>query len=118
MAVCKRMSLPRSAPATPTLAFASSQASLPRDGKHGRRTVEFGVGCSGLDHYVIHVAVAPFFSGLEGPDNRVPRVVEVFGCVLVLRFIAAAYVLAREAFPEVHPRIAGSQTLLAALGGG
>jgi hypothetical protein len=48
----------------------------------------------------------------------VPREVEVFGCVLILRFIAATYVPAREAFPEMYPLVAGSQTLLAALGGG
>src|SRR5918994_4463731 len=118
MAVCKRMSLPRSAPATPTLAFASSRASLPRDGTHGRRTVELGVGCSGLDHYVIYVAVAPVFSGLEGSDDRVSRAVEVFGCVLILRLVAATYVPANQAFPEMYPSVPGPETLLAALGGG
>jgi len=76
------------------------------------------VGCSGLDYYVIDVAVAPVFSGLEGLDNRVPSVVEVCGCVLVPRFIAATYVPARQAFPEVYPSVPGPETLLAALGGG
>src|SRR5215213_8235972 len=118
MAVCKRMSLPQSAPATPTLAFASSRASLPRDGTHGRRTVELGVGCSGLDHYVIDVAVAPVFSGLEGLDDRVSREVVVLGRVLVLRFIAATYVPANEALTQVHPRAPHPEALLAALGGG
>jgi hypothetical protein len=45
-------------------------------------------------------------------------VVVVLGRVLVLGFIAATYVPAREAFPEVHPHIAGLEALLAALGGG
>jgi hypothetical protein len=80
-----------------------SRASRLCDEPHGRRTVGLGVGCSGLDHYVIDVAVAPVFSGLEGPDNRVPRLPEVLGRVLVLRFIAAAYVSANQAFPEMYP---------------
>jgi hypothetical protein len=76
------------------------------------------VGCSGLDHYVIDVAVAPVFSGLEGLDNRVSRVVEVSGCVLILRFIAATYVPARQAFPEMYPLVPAPEAFLAALGGG
>ena len=76
------------------------------------------MGCFRLDHYVIDVAVAPVFSGLEGPDNRVPRVVEVCGCVLVLRLVTATYVPASQAFPEMYPSVPGPETLLAALGGG
>jgi hypothetical protein len=71
-----------------------------------------------LDHYVIDVAVAPVFSGLEGLDDRVSRVVEVCGRVLVLRFIAATYVPARQAFPEMYPLVPGPEAFLAALGGG
>jgi hypothetical protein len=89
-------------------------APQPRD---GRRVGVEGV-CSRLDQHVIYVAVAPVFSGLEGPDNWVSRVVEVFGCVRILRFIAATYVSANEAFPEMHPRVSGHEALLAALGGG
>ena len=88
------------------------------DESHGCSTVELGVGCSGLDHYLIEVAVAPVFSRLEGLDNRVSRVVEVCGCVLVLRFIAATYVPARQAFPEMYPLVPGPEAFLAALGGG
>ena len=88
------------------------------DETHGRRTVGLGVGCSRLDQHVIDVAIAPVFSRLEGPDNRVPRVVEVCGCVLVLRFIAATYVPARQAFPEMYPLVPGPEAFLAALGGG
>ena len=40
------------------------------------------MGCSRLDQHVIHVAVAPVFSGLEGADDRVSRVVEVLGRVV------------------------------------
>ena len=88
------------------------------DESHGCSTVELRVGCSGLDHYLIDVAVAPVFSRLEGLDNRVSRVVEVCGCVLVLRFIAATYVPTRQAFPEMYPLVPGPEAFLAALGGG
>src|SRR5215217_86391 len=91
-----------------------SKSGLPQ----ARRTVGLGVGCSRLDQHVIDVAIAPVFSRLEGPDNRVPRVVEVCGCVLVLRFIAATYVPARQAFPEMYPLVPGPEAFLAALGGG
>jgi hypothetical protein len=84
----------------------------------GRKRVGVEVGSSGLDQHVIYVAVAPVFSGLEGLDNRVPRGVEVFGCVLILRLVAATYVPANQAFPEMHPRVSGPEALLAALGGG
>src|SRR5215210_6419748 len=85
-----------------------------RTSGHGAQRI--GVGCSGLDQHVIHVAVAPVFSGLEGPDNRVSRVVEVLGRVLVLRFIATTYVPANQAFTQVDPPIPGPEALLAALG--
>src|SRR5215212_413216 len=101
----------------PRPAFASPRASRLCDEPHGRRTVGLGVGCSRLDHYVIDVAVAPVFSGLEGLDNRVFRVVEVCGCVLVLRFIAATYVPTRQAFPEMYPLVPGPEAFLAALRG-
>jgi hypothetical protein len=76
------------------------------------------VDCSGLDYYVIDVAVAPVFSGLEGLDNWVPSVVEVLSRVSVIRFIAATYVPARQAFPEMYPLVPGPEAFLAALGGG
>jgi hypothetical protein len=85
---------------------------------HGRHAAGIETWCSRLDQHVIHVAVAPVFSGLEGLDNRVSREVVVLGRVLVLGFIAATYVPAREAFPEMYPLVAGSQTLLAAVVGG
>src|SRR5215213_10328652 len=102
----------------PRPAFASPRASRLCDEPHGRHTVGLGVGCSGLDHYVIDVAVAPVFSGLEGLDDRVAREVVVLGRVLVLRFIAATYVPANEALTQVHPRAPHPEALLAALGGG
>ena len=71
-----------------------------------------------LDQHVIQVAVAPVFSWLEGSDNRVACVVEVFGSVLVLRLVAATYMPANQAFTQVDPSVPGPETLLAALGGG
>ena len=45
-------------------------------------------------------------------------VVEVLGRVLIFGFIAAAYVSAREAFPEMYSLVSGPEALLATLGGG
>ena len=44
--------------------------------------------------------------------------VEGLGRVLVLRLIAAAYVPASKAFPEMHPRAPGPEAIFAALCGG
>jgi hypothetical protein len=44
--------------------------------------------------------------------------VVVLGRVLVLGLVAATYVPAREAFPEMYPLAAGPEALLAAFGGG
>ena len=76
------------------------------------------MGSSGLDQHVIYVAVAPVFSGFKGLDNRVPRGVEVLGCVSILRLVASTYVPANQAFPEMHPRVSAPEALLATLGGG
>ena len=43
---------------------------------------------------------------------------EVLGRVLSFGFIAATYVPAREAFPEMYSLVAGPEALLAAPGGG
>jgi hypothetical protein len=48
----------------------------------------------------------------------VSRVVEMFGRVLVLRLIAAAYVPTKQALPEMFPLVPHPEALLAALGGG
>src|SRR5829696_3921848 len=77
-----------------------------------------GLGCFRLDQHVIHVAVTPVFSWLEGADDRMSRVVEVLGRVLVLGLVAATYVPAREALPEMFPLLPHPEALLAALGGG
>jgi hypothetical protein len=48
----------------------------------------------------------------------VPRAVEVPGRVLVLGLVAAAYVPANQALPEMYPLVPHPEALLAALGGG
>ena len=42
--------------------------------------------------------------------------VKMFGCVLVLGAVAATYMPAREAEPQVNPRVAHSKAFLAACG--
>lgn len=70
----------------------------------------------GLDQHLIHVTPPPIFSRLERPDYRVSRRVKVFGCVLILRLIAATYVAAGEALAQVNPPVSCFQTLFTALG--
>src|SRR5829696_6190697 len=77
-----------------------------------------GVGRSRLDQHVVHVAVAPVFSWLEGADDRMSRVVEVLGRVLVLGLVAATYVPANQALTQMNPPVPVPEALLAALGGG
>ncbi len=88
------------------------------DEPNGCRAAGFEAGCSRLDLHLIHVAVAPVFVGFEGPYDRVSRVVEVLGRVLILRFIAATYVPANQALPEMHPLVPRPEAFLTALGGG
>jgi hypothetical protein len=40
--------------------------------------------CNGLKHYLVNVAPAPIFAGLEGLDNGMVGGVVVFGGVRVL----------------------------------
>jgi hypothetical protein len=46
------------------------------------------------------------------------RLMEVLAGVLVFRGIAATYVAADEAFPQVHPGVAHLETFLAAFAAG
>jgi hypothetical protein len=62
---------------------------------------------------LVHVAPYPVLARLKGPDERVRRGVEVPGGVPVLGTVATADVAADEALPEVHPRVAHLQALLA-----
>ncbi len=65
---------------------------------------------------VVGVTEHPALARLERPDDRVVRVDEMPGRVLVLRVVAAADVAAGHAEPQVNPRVAGGQAFLAAVG--
>jgi hypothetical protein len=62
---------------------------------------------------LVDIAPEPAFVGLGGGDDRVAGGVEVFGCVAVLRGIAAADVAAFKAGAEVDPGVAKGYALLA-----
>ena len=55
---------------------------------------------------LVHVAPDPAFAGLNRANQRMGGRVEVFGCMLVLRRIAAADISANHAQTQVHPGIA------------
>jgi hypothetical protein len=61
---------------------------------------------------LVHITPNPAFSRLDGTNQRVLRFVEMFGGMLVLGRIAAAYVPTNETQAQVNPRIAGLNTLL------
>jgi hypothetical protein len=69
-----------------------------------------------LEEKLVDIAPAPLFARLEGFNYRVPGGMKVFGRVLVLGRIAAAYVAAGFAQSQVQPVVAHLQTLLAAFG--
>jgi hypothetical protein len=64
------------------------------------------------DHFV-DVAPDPVFSGLDRADDRVVAAVEVFGGVLILGRVAAAYLPARHAHSQVNPGVAEFDALFA-----
>jgi hypothetical protein len=70
-----------------------------------------------LDQHLVYIAPAPVLPRLERADYRVAACVEVLGSVFIGRCVATAYVPASQALSQMHPRIAHSQALLAALGG-
>jgi hypothetical protein len=72
--------------------------------------------CSGVDEDVVDVAIDPVLVGLEGLNDGVQSRVEVLGCVLVRRAVAAADVAAGQAEPEMDPAGSHREAFLAALG--
>jgi hypothetical protein len=66
------------------------------------------------DHFV-HVAPHPLLTGLKGLDDRMARVVKMFGGVFVLGVVAAANMAAGLADPQVYPGITDLQAVFAAL---
>src|SRR6266542_5990011 len=73
-------------------------------------------GIAEVEHQVVLVAPAPLLAGLDRTHDRMLGVVEVLGGVRVLGVVATADVTALHAQPEVHPRVAHLQALLAAVG--
>jgi hypothetical protein len=70
-----------------------------------------------LDLGLVDVAPAPVFTGLEGLDDGVRRLMKMLGRVFVGRAVAAAYVSAGEAKAEVYPLGADLETVFASSGG-
>jgi hypothetical protein len=68
------------------------------------------------DFALIDVAPAPVFSGLEGLDDGVLRLMEMLGGVLVGRAVATADVSADEAEAKVNPLSADLEAVFAAVG--
>ena len=60
---------------------------------------------------LILITIRPRLSRLERLDNRMLRVVEVFGRVLVFRRVAAAHVPADHADTQVNPLVAQRHAL-------
>ena len=68
-----------------------------------------------LYHHLINIAPAPVLARLKGLHDRMLSGVKVCGRVLVFGGIATAHVSTDEAFTELHPAIAGLQTLFTPL---
>ena len=68
-----------------------------------------------LEHNLVDVAPAPVFTGLEGLDDGMAGCMEMPGCMLILRGVAAANVPADKALAQVYPGIANFQAIFAAI---
>jgi hypothetical protein len=64
----------------------------------------------------VDVAPHPIFAGLEGADDGMAALFEVFGGMFFRRIVAAAYVPAGHAEAEVNPVGAPGKAFLAAFG--
>jgi hypothetical protein len=69
----------------------------------------------GLQINLIDVAPLPVLPALCGLNQRMLRSVEMRTRMTVRRRVAAAHMPALQAHPQMHPRIAALQTLLASL---
>src|SRR5579862_541369 len=74
-------------------------------------------GKSDLQKYLVHIAPAPVFTGLEGSDDGMFGLAEVFRGMFVLGGITATHVSADQALPQMDPGVAHFQALFAALAG-
>jgi hypothetical protein len=84
-----------------------------------KRSSSFGPTNSGrLKQCLVHITPSPILPRLHRFDDRVAGIVVMPGRVLILRRITAPDVAAGHANPQMHPRISGSQAILAAAGAG
>ena len=67
---------------------------------------------------LIHIAPTPRFARLKRLDDRVSRLLKMFGGVLVFGGIAAADMAALQADAQMNPGVAGFQAFLATIRGG
>ncbi len=58
----------------------------------------------------VHIAPDPCLSRLNGAHERMLRMMEVFGCVLVLRRVATTNLPAFQAQPQMDPGVTGFHT--------
>ena len=62
---------------------------------------------------IVLVTPDPGFSGLDGTDKWMPRVMKVLRGMLVFRIVAAAHVAAFEAQSQMYPGVASLNAFLA-----
>src|SRR5215472_10533631 len=72
--------------------------------------------CLEVDLDFINIAPAPILARLERADDRMLRLVEVLGGVLVLRGVAAPDVAAGQAQAQVDPGVAHFEAFFTAVG--
>ena len=70
-----------------------------------------------IEHLFVDVTPTPGVWRIVGFHDGVAAGMEMFGCVLVLRIVTATNVTAGAAYAQVHPAIAGLQTIFAAVRG-
>jgi hypothetical protein len=63
-------------------------------------------------HELVHVTPDPFFSRLNGTDQRMVSFVKMLGCMLVFGRVATAHLPANKAQAQVDPLIAEFHTFL------
>jgi hypothetical protein len=68
--------------------------------------------------HFIDIAPHPRLSRLNRANQGMMNVVEMFGGVLVLRRVATSNVSARQAHPEMHPRVTDLHTVFTDMLGG
>src|SRR6218665_519041 len=73
-----------------------------------------GLPVAEVEHHLVHPAPAPALGRVIALDHRMARAVEMRPRMAVRAVVAAADMAADPAEPQMHPPVAGLQTLLAA----